>query len=277
MLNTSAAESSSPLAARDGAGVYLFEDLDHDQRQWMMRSVRPVALRRGEWLFAQDDLARRFYLVRTGGIALFRQSHTGEEKIIAVIEAGETFGEEPVFVPDGTYSLNAKAVSETSLLAFDNEQLRSLLSNSVDLCLKLMATLRRREGFLLDEIEQICLRNATQRVVAYLLQRTDDVEAGNRVHLSIPKHMLASRLTIKPETLSRVLGRLRAQELIRLDGEAIAIVDRKTLEVENRCLQCNGRSWGCPGPSPLGSPAGLGLRGIGGGASLETSRTHNHT
>jgi CRP-like cAMP-binding protein len=111
-----------------------------------------------------------------------------------------------------------------------------------------METLRRREHFLLDEIEQISLQNATQRVMAYLLHHAGEAESANRVTLNIPKHILASRLTIKPETLSRVLARLKGKGFIRLKGEVIMILDRKTLEVENRCFLCGGRSWGCPGP-----------------------------
>jgi len=250
-----------PLAVAKGSAgeagdlsrdVYLFEDLNGEQRQRMLRSMRPVELRSGEWLFAQGDAAERFYVVSSGRIVLFRESRAGEEKIIAVIEPGETFGEGPVFIPDGRYALNARAVADCSLMAFDNQQLRLLMNDSVELCFKLMATLRRRESFLLDEIEQITLQTATQRVLTYLLQQAESAEAGDRITLGVPKHILASRLTIKPETLSRVLARLRAKSVIRFDGEAIVIVDRKNLEVEKHCNLCGGRSWGCPGPQQSG-------------------------
>ena len=72
-------------ASRD---VYLFQSLDREQRRCMVASMRSVQLRRGEWLFAQGDLAERFYVVRAGRIALFRQSEAGEEKIIALVEPG---------------------------------------------------------------------------------------------------------------------------------------------------------------------------------------------
>ncbi len=232
--------------------VYLFDSLNREQRSRLVSSMRPVELRRGQWLFSQGDLAQRFYFVRSGQIVLFRQSQEGEEKIFAVIEPGETFGEGPVFVPDGVFALNARAVTDCTLSSYDNQEFRAVLSQSVELCFKLMATLRRREGFLLDEIEQISLQSATQRVVAYLLQRVNDLGSGDRVTLSIPKHILASRLTIKPETLSRVLASLRERKLIELEGDSIAIVGRETLEIEHRCFMCGGRSWGCPGPDLQG-------------------------
>ncbi len=240
------------LAKDPERGVYLFASLDGEQRARLMASMRSVELRRGQWLYSQGDLAQRFYFVKSGRIALFRQSPEGEEKIFAVIEPGETFGEGPAFVPDGVYSLNARAISECVLCAFDNREFRTVLSQSVELCFKLMATMRRREGFLLDEIEQISLQSATQRVVAYLLQRAGDAVGGDRVNLNIPKHILASRLTIKPETLSRVLASLRSRQLIELAGDTIVIADRETLEIENRCFLCGGRSWGCPGPDLQG-------------------------
>ena len=48
--------------------------------------------------------------------------------------------------------------------------------------------------------------------------------------LSITKSQLASLLGTIPETLSRILGKMAAQDLIETDGRKIRLLDREGLE-----------------------------------------------
>ena len=49
---------------------------------------------------------------------------------------------------------------------------------------------------------------------------------------SVPKRLVASRLSIKPETLSRILARLRERGLVQIDGEHITLLDEPGLRAE---------------------------------------------
>lgn len=76
----------------------------------------------------------------------------------------------------------------------------------------------------LGEIENLCLHNATYRLVTYLL-RDVPTETGHdaSIHLTISKATLASRLSVKIETLSRILAHLRRQHLIDVQGHDIVL------------------------------------------------------
>lgn len=54
--------------------------------------------------------------------------------------------------------------------------------------------------------------------------------ACNRIVLDVPKHVVASRLSIKPETFSRILKRLASQELIAVNDQHITLLDVAALE-----------------------------------------------
>ena len=47
--------------------------------------------------------------------------------------------------------------------------------------------------------------------------------------LDIPKQTLASRLSVKPETLSRIFRRLTEAGVVTIDGNSITILDRDRL------------------------------------------------
>jgi CRP-like cAMP-binding protein len=47
--------------------------------------------------------------------------------------------------------------------------------------------------------------------------------------LDIAKSVIAARLSVKPETFSRIIKNLREQGIISIDGNKITIHDRKAL------------------------------------------------
>jgi CRP-like cAMP-binding protein len=83
---------------------------------------------------------------------------------------------------------------------------------------------------LVNQIESLTLQNATYRLVAYLLEEIPrDVRTSPEVQLTTPKGVIASRLAIQPETLSRILAKLRQGGLIEVHGNHITIRDVQAL------------------------------------------------
>lgn len=214
--------STSP----DLSQVQLFSALSAEQLQTVLRSMMRVRLMPPDILFSQGQPAERFYLVVEGGIDLFRLSEKGDEKVIDIIRPGQTFAEAVMFMAGHAYPVSARAELPSELLSFENRTFRRLLEDSPETCMRLLATMSRRLHHLVMEIDNLSLRDATHRLVQYLLQEVPEQQAGAlSVKLDMPKHVLASRLSIQPETLSRILARMRAQELLAVSGSRIELRD----------------------------------------------------
>lgn len=209
-------------------GVYLFTALDDAQFELVVRNMRRIQLRAGQRLFNQGAPSKRFYYVQKGQIKLFRLSADGIEKVIHVVCAGETFAEAVMFMEGARgYPVNAEAIDPVDLIGFDSESFRHLLRNSIDTCFRVMTDLSLRLRRRVDEIERLTLQNATCRLVSYLLEEIPSAQhdSAAEVELSVPKHILASRLSVKPETFSRVLLRLTRKGLIEVHGHTITLPD----------------------------------------------------
>jgi CRP-like cAMP-binding protein len=205
--------------------AHLFADMDAAHLATLTHSMQEVSLTSGEALFRQGQPAQRFFLVREGLIKLFRLSPEGDEKIIELIRPGETFAEAVMFMGEGArYPVNAEAVSDARLFAFDQKPFLGLLRESSEACFGLLASISRRLHMLVNQIESLTLQNATYRLVAYLLdQLPRDGSTETEFQLSTPKGVIASRLAIQPETLSRILGKLRQGGLLEVRGNHIHI------------------------------------------------------
>jgi len=211
--------------------VYLFRALDDAQRAAMAKVTERMTLAPGRRLFNQGDEVRRFFLVESGCVKLYRLSADGDEKVIDLVAPGHTFAEAAMFMDRRTgYPVNAEAVELTRLLGFDAATFLSLLEESTASCLALLGVMARRLRFQVNEIDRLALQNATARFISYMLDPADsEIRDGKRIELPVPKNVLASRLSIQPETFSRILSRLSGAGLIRVEKQAIILLDVKGL------------------------------------------------
>ncbi|REJ73817.1 MAG: Crp/Fnr family transcriptional regulator [Acidobacteria bacterium] len=254
MCRACAQDHRAALSCRERIGDYLarlplLSHLAPEEVEELTAASCPRELCDGQWLFAEGEPADRFFLVRAGQIVLFRQSADGRECIVAVVGQDELLGEEQIFDEHPVRSLNARAVGPTALLSISRNSLRRLVDQSPTVRHAFLQTIDRRQRLLLDHIERLTLQNAQGRLVAYLLGEAKLSPDGRRVRLRIPKHALASHLAIQPETLSRVMSRLKASGKIREERGSM-LLDTARLREDLEPAENLGPSWGCPGPPP---------------------------
>jgi len=181
----------------------------------------------GESLFFQGDNVISFYLIMTGTMKLFRVSPDGKEKVVEIIEQGNTFAEALMFMDHPHYPVNATALTPCRIIAINSKFFKSMLRESVDTCFLLMGEMSFRLRGLIQEIDTLSLDTGTVRIVTYLLQNAP--EDNNQFELKIAKSVIASRLSVKPETFSRILKNLHEKEILTINGRKVTIHDRDAL------------------------------------------------
>jgi CRP-like cAMP-binding protein len=201
--------------------------LTEAQLERVHRRSHRVRLEEGQWLFSQGDEARRFFLVLEGQMKLFRLSPEGNEKIIEIISAGSTFAEALMFLERPYYPVCAAALSRVELVSMDARDFAHMLRESVDTCFLILGDLSQRLRGLIGEIDRLTLHGATGRVASYLLERAS--ECGESFELDVRKSVVASRLSVKPETFSRAIKSLSDQGLITVQGNHFRVLDRQAL------------------------------------------------
>jgi len=217
--------------ARELRRAHLFAEMPDPYLQKLIGQMQDLRVSPGDSLFRHGQPAERFFFLREGMVKLSRLSPDGDEKIIEIMRPGETFAEAVMFMgTQGRYPVNAEAVSDAKLYAFEQKNFLNMLHESSDACFGLLGSMSRRLHMLVNQIESLTLQNATYRLVAYLLEEIPrDVKTSPEVQLTTPKGVIASRLAIQPETLSRILAKLRQGGLIEVQGNHITVRDVQAL------------------------------------------------
>jgi CRP-like cAMP-binding protein len=209
------------------ATSHLFSELSDEQMERVRRHSHMTDMVEGESLFFQGDNASCFYLMLTGRIKLFRVSPEGKEKVVEIMEAGSTFAEALMFMDQPHYPVTATALTPSRVIAINCREYKTMLRESIDSCFLLLGSMSLRLHGLIQEIDALSLDTGTVRTVAYLLHQAPPNRAS--FELQVAKSVIASRLSVKPETFSRILKSLHESEIVTIEGRFVTIHDRDAM------------------------------------------------
>ncbi len=209
----------------------LFCDLSPLQFNSIIDHSVLTRLDEGDVLFEQDSETKAFYFLDEGQVKISRLSPDGNEKVIDIVNAGQTFAEAIVFGGLRGYPVTAQAITDSVALGINSLYYKDFIRNCPDAGFALMARMSRRLHWQLNEIDRLTLHTAAYRLVVYLLDQMQINDHGvGEITLNTPKHVIASRLTIKPETFSRTLKKLSDAGLIHVHDNTIQIPVIEALE-----------------------------------------------
>lgn len=180
-------------------------------------------------LFREGAEAENFYVVLSGYIRLFRLSREGKEADIGVYGPGETFGECAMFL-GCKYAFNAQAAEPVTLARFDVAKIRQIMAEEPEFSMALLRVLAHHLQDARENVANDRLHTAPQRVANYLLEMLQASGAGNSNSFRLPfqKSLLAGKLGLAPEALSRAFSMLKTSG-VSIRGRMVQITDAEAL------------------------------------------------
>ena len=225
----------TPLSARDLEIVHrtpLLAGLPEDVLGRLLAETSVSEHRRGKLLFVRGEPAERFFLLLDGWVKVFRDTPDGEQTVIGVMRPGETVAEAAIFM-ERNYPASAEVVEDARLLEIPALPFVTLLRQDSELAVRLLGTLSLRLRKLVVHIEQIQARSTSQRLGEFLITLCDTTSDESVVRLPYDKTLVAARLGMKPESLSRALAKLRSFGVVT-KGDRVELNDIESLR--GHCL-----------------------------------------
>ncbi|GIK98926.1 MAG: CarD family transcriptional regulator [Alphaproteobacteria bacterium] len=186
----------------------LFSGLSRPVVESLLADAWVQRFPRNRILFLEDEEATRFYAIFDGWVKLFRQTEEGQESIIAVLSRAETFAEAAMF-DQGVFPVSAMTVDDSRLLVVPAESFMRRIGQHPDYLFNILASMSRHLRRLVSQVEHLTVRSTTERLAIFLLHLCDRTGGSAVVRLPLDKALIAGRLGMQPETLSRSLAKLR--------------------------------------------------------------------
>lgn len=176
----------------------------------VLETARNREFSRGETIFLQGERATAIYIVAEGWVKLYRIAPSGAEAVVGVFTKGSSFGEAVAFRHD-TYPVAAEAVTDCVLIRIEADMILRQIRENPEVAISILsATFVHLHG-LVAQVEALKAQTGAQRVAEFLLELAPCRDGSCEVTLPYDKVLIAGRLGMKPESLSRAFARLKDQ------------------------------------------------------------------
>lgn len=179
----------------------------------LLGAARAAHHARGDTIFRQGDTARVLHVVAGGWVKLYRIAQNGAEAVVGIFTNGQSFGE-PLALRGDPYPVFAEAVTDCTLIQIPSDALLDLIRVRPEAAISILSATYMHLHALVAQIEQLKAQSGTQRVAEFLLELCPEGTEAATVTLPYDKTLIAGRLGMKPESLSRAFARLRTHGVV---------------------------------------------------------------
>ena len=206
----------------------LFLRLDDDVFYEVVKNSDSIVFDKNQIIFQEDDPSHHFFIVVTGAVRLFRLNENGNEKTISIFRAPQSFGDAAPFL-ERTFPVSAQSIQETRLIKVNVNKLVERIRSEPNIALGILASMSSHLKMLVDEIDLLRVPTASRRLAEFFLRQSPRSSGSFSFELPYNKTLIAKRLGISPEVLSRAIAELKNFG-VRVEHRQVHIENLEDLE-----------------------------------------------
>jgi CRP-like cAMP-binding protein len=202
--------------------IHVFRGLDARMVERLTAAAGTLTLREHQVVFRQDDPATAFFIVIDGWVKLYRMTIAGDEAVIQVFAKGDSFAEAAALTGD-PYLATAEAVSDVRIVRIPADHVVKSIREMPAIALAMIASTSQHMHHLAQQVEQLKAQTGVQRLAEFLAALCPPDGGECTIALPYDKTLIAGRLGLKPESLSRAFAKLKS---VGVDVRASHVVVR---------------------------------------------------
>lgn len=214
--------------------VPIFSSLSQEELSKIADLINHHEYKKGEMILFDGERSESIIIMHEGSAKAFKITPEGREQILYVFSQGDFFGEQNL-LSDQTATYSVEALQEVKTCNLSKAQFQNLLYRYPDIAVKIIAELGERMVRLENAMQGMGVRNVDARIGGILLEFAskygDQRPDGTLIHLPLSREGIANYLGVARETVSRKLGQLESEGVIRsMNNKSILILDQNSLE-----------------------------------------------
>jgi CRP/FNR family cyclic AMP-dependent transcriptional regulator len=209
------------------ADVELFSDLDPETLETIAAASTTRSLARGDVVFREDDPPDFIYVVRAGRIGIANRSDDGRESIVALMEAGDVFGEMGLFDGLGR-SAEARALEASELVQVPYGPVQAAYERRPELLWRVVALLAGRLRTMDAALADSVFLDVTGRTAKRLLELAGD---DDHFELPVTQEELAGMVGASRERVNKAIASFVKLGWLEQRDRQYVIVNREQLTI----------------------------------------------
>lgn len=179
----------------------------------------------GQPLFVAGDPADHLYYLCEGAVKLFGAEAAGAENVVHVLRAGDLVGLSAL-VDGRAYALGAEVLETATVLQIPRGDLLSRLYHHPVAVRQALVQLGQRYQAMAEDLLALKILTPRQRLCRYLIQILGPAPETGMAELTLTERhtVIAARIGLTPENLSRAFARLRGDGVV-LHHRRVTVAD----------------------------------------------------
>ena len=212
--------------------IHVFSGLSWKNMRELKRITRMVSYRKNEPVYIPGDPSDIVYLLKKGRVKVSKVSEEGREATLAILEAGEIFGELEALQGVSRESM-VQALEPVMVCEIRREDFERFLNQTPDVGGKILKLIGGRLRRIESRVSDLVFRSAPARLARTLLELSHSMgtsENGSvRLQTRLTHQNLANLIGTSRETVSTLMSQFAHHGLIAQDNRYIVILDEDRL------------------------------------------------
>jgi CRP/FNR family transcriptional regulator len=188
---------------------------------------RNLPLKKGDHVFRQGDPFFAIYAIRAGTLKTYTVTNQGEEQINGFYFPGELVALSAI--NNMAYPISAKALETTMICEIPYENLDKLTGQLPELRRQITNSMAKEIRYEQQMMMLLSKKTADERVATFLVKLSERFKlrgySPTLFRLSMSRNEIGNYLGLAVETISRIFTRFQKQQLIKVEGKEIEILD----------------------------------------------------
>ncbi len=211
----------------------LLSNIEVPTPQALHDAMVSLEFRKREIIFGMGDSADGVYIVELGRVKIYRLSEDGREITLAILQAGDIFGEEALLNPSERATF-AEALEPSTVYFVHVADFRTFATTSSHLSMRLFEIAGQRLARAHKQVEDLAFRGVTSRIADLLVSMADQtgVRDGSDIVIDprLTHQQMASLVGTTRETFTATLSKLSGLKFIQTSRRAVRILDLAELQ-----------------------------------------------
>jgi CRP-like cAMP-binding protein len=204
----------------------FFSNLNENKMMELNRMISDRTVEGEQPIYFANEPSKTIYFLKTGRVKITKYLADGSEKIIAIINPGEIFGE-MAYLDEAQRTDYAVTVEPSMICAINKNDLESFIQKNPELNLKLTKILGLKLRSFSERIEDLIFKDANQRIASFILRYAEKNgrKIGDQIFVKpFLKHQNIGELTAcSRQTVNYFLTDLRNKGIIDFDRGKLII------------------------------------------------------
>ncbi len=209
--------------------MVVFDNLNDEEISAVCNVKREFELQKGDVMIQEGADINEFMYLKEGLVKIYRTTSSGKEQILNIATPMEFVSLLSVF-SEQKYKFSIAALDKTIVCVIDLKTVKDLIIKNGLFGLKIMEKMSKNADKIIMQNLRLNTKNLRGRIAYILLLFADEIYNSEMFDLPISRKEIAQLIDMTTENVIRILSEFRKDEIIRINGKNIEILNKKILE-----------------------------------------------